>query len=351
MLNEWLIATWNVIVASSPWLLFGFFFAGVMHVLLPAGFIKRQLQAPGIKSVLKASAFGIPLPLCSCSVIPVGISLRRQGASRGATASFFVSTPEIGVDSFLLSFFLLGPLLAVTRVVATLFSAIGVGIVIDKCTTVAASTLQQSEPKESCCASDVEQDKTVQSTSARLVDTTKRIFRFAYVDIFDDLAIVLSVGFLGAGLVSAIVPDDLFQSLGLSSFVSMLIMLLVALPVYVCATSSTPLVAVLLAKGLCPGAAIVFLLAGPATNITTILALSKELGKRGLAVYLAGIIGVSLFFGFLINIVMAGTTQFSDWEGMLDSGTHDHRFMIAGLLFSILLGVSLMKRIIKRLKA
>ncbi len=353
MIIQWLLETWTIIKLSAPWLLIGFFCAGVIHVVLPTGFIKKHLKVPGFYSVLKASIFGIPLPLCSCSVIPVGVSLKKQGASKGATASFFVSTPEIGIDSFLLSFFLLGPAFAIIRVIATIFSALGVGVLIDHFAERGGDTTEHDDDEHESCCNETRTNSNTDMQSHffyKLKQKIKEIFHFAYVEIFDDIAVVLSLGFLGAGLVSVFIPDNLFMDLNLNPIMMMIIMLIAALPIYVCATSSTPLVAALLAKGLNPGAAIVFLLAGPATNITTMLTILRELGKRELVIYLSIIIMVSMLFGIFIN-------QSADLIGVVDylnpgndSTSHDHMHSIPGLLLFIMLSISLIKKLVNYIK-
>ena len=351
MITNWLLETWHIVVLSAPWLLVGFFIAGIIHVVLPTGFIKRHLQTPGLLSIVKASAYGIPLPLCSCSVIPVGISLRKQGASKGATASFFVSTPEIGVDSFLLSFFLLGPVLAITRVVATICSALGVGIMVDR-----FSEFEDGAPKtdmpDACCGKSKEEANPDKKNSLlnTFLHKIKQVVQFAFVEIFDDIAAVLTIGFAAAGLVSVLVPANLFMDLNLSPIVMMLVMLIAALPVYVCATSSTPLVAALLAKGLDPGAAIVFLLAGPATNVTTMLTIFRELGKRELIFYLGGIITISMFFGMLVSF----SVEFLPIQSYLNfndnSVSHNHINRFPGYILAFMLSLSLAKKFMKRLR-
>lgn len=337
MLLEVALATWHVIVLSAPWLLFGFFAAGVLHELLPTSLVQRNLEKPGLASVLKAGAIGLPLPLCSCSVIPLGVSLRRSGASKGATAGFFVSTPEIGVDSFLLSYVLLGPFVAMARVCLAFASALLVGLGIDY------SCRESPPPQESpssCC----------KSKEAPKSSLLRRIVRYAFVDIVDDLSKLLVIGFFLAGLAGVLLSEQTFLRLADWGVPIQLLMLVVSVPVYVCATSATPFVAALMAKGLSPGAALIFLSAGPATNISTMLVIKNELGSRALGIYIFGIASVALFAGYLIDFFLPSETAVG-----LDFSSHDHGMPIwtqaAGLVLSGLLLLSLNRQHIAAKKA
>ena len=323
---------------SAPWLLVGFSAAGVLHVLIPRNFIEKNLQKKGLSSVLKSSLFGIPLPLCSCSVIPVGASLRKSGASKGATASFFVSTPEIGVDSFLLSYALLGPWIAISRVLASFFSAIGVGLTIDKLDH--DNQPSTGESCSSCCHKHNVPEKSIKSA-----------LRYGFVDIVDDLASTLSVGFVIAGLISVLVPDDFVSSMELSQTETMFIMLVISLPLYVCATSSTPLAASFLLKGINPGAILIFLLAGPASNAATMLTIKKELGTKSLLIYLLGIASVALLSGYILNFILEGDEKI---VSLALVSNHAHLSWVhasAGLAVIGLLVTSLIKKSINRAKA
>lgn len=338
-LNDWVRVTWEVIYLSAPSLLFGFLLAGVIHVLLPNALIKKHLKEPGFKSVVKASLIGVPLPLCSCSVIPVAVSLRRDGASRGATASFMVSTPEIGVDSFILSYSLLGPLIAVTRMVAAFISAMFAGALINifDARDEKMLTATVAHGPHACCAHE-------NKSSSSVAERIKQILRYGFVEVVDDLAVVLTIGILLAGLIGVLVPEDFFLNWGVGRYGSMLIALLVGLPLYVCATSTTPLAAMLVAKGFDPGAAVVFLLAGPASNITTMLAISRELGTRALAFYIGAITVVSLFVGILVDVLIA--RALFEFKPLLTGG-HVHTSnasFFAALAVSVLLAISLARK-------
>ncbi len=337
-----------MLVVSAPWLLGGLLIAGVLHVFMPQHVIARYLKKPGFGSVVRASLIGLPLPLCSCSVIPVGVSLRRSGASRGATASFFVSTPEIGVDSFLLSYGLLGAAFTYCRMFAAFVSAMLAGILVDLFSpddtsdAVAESEVASGDVtigSSPCCASDTAEAGS-EAVAEGLLSQVRAALRYGFGTMADDLARPLVFGFLLAGLVSSIIPEDFFLKYQFSPLTSMLLVLLVSLPVYVCSTSSTPLAAALVAKGMFPGAAVVFLLAGPATNIATVLVLRQELGNRACAAYLASVTGVALCVGYLVP---------GDWISTgAEALMHDHGAsfgeLLAASLLCALLIVSLLRK-------
>ncbi len=292
--TRWSVETWNMTLEAAPWLLGGFLLAGVVYVLVPVGKVTQHLGKPGFAGVLKAALFGIPLPLCSCSVIPVASSLKKQGASRGAFVSFLISTPETGIDSIAISYALLGPFLAVVRPIAAFVTAITAGLLIglrdgDGCR-------EPGDQRASACSCDCAD--VVESTGGGKIGAA---FRHGLVDMFTDLSPWLVAGFMLAGLAAAVIPEGFLERHVGSGLPAMLLMLVVGLPMYVCATSSTPVAAALIARGLSPGAALVFLLVGPATNIATMIVVSRDLGRRGLVVYITTIAAVAVVFGILID--------------------------------------------------
>ncbi len=299
-LASWLRETWHTLAEAAPWLLGGFLLAGLLHVLLSTERIARHLGRPGWSSIFKAALIGIPLPLCSCSVIPLAAALRRRGASRGATASFLISTPETGVDSIALTYALLGPVMAVARPLTALVTAVLAGGLIGRFAGPGADFAAPPEPASSCCSGD-----SCGAASRRPRARLREAVRFGLVDMFEDLAPWLVSGFLLAGLVAALLPADFFERHLGTGLPAMLLMALVGLPLYVCATSSTPIAAALVLKGLGPGAALVFLLVGPATNVATMLIVARELGKRGLALYLASITAVAFAAGLTLDALAA----------------------------------------------
>ncbi len=328
-LSDWAVGTWGIILDAAPWLVGGFLLAGVIYVLVPFAKVTKHLGKPGLAGVLKATLVGAPLPLCSCSVLPIASSLRRQGAGRGATASFLVSTPATGVDSIAVSYALLGPVLAIVRPIAAVVAAILAGTVIDRlvpedrqgssaddplasasqrgateqprdcCEREAAVTGHAAGQARSCCHG--KETASVRSSKAGFVGRARQALRHGFVSMFEKLGHWLLLGFVLAGLVSAALPADLLPEYVGSGPLAMLLMVPIGLPMYVCATSSTPVAAALIAKGLSPGAALVFLLVGPATSTASMFVVGKDLGGRSLALYLACIIVVALGFGMLVD--------------------------------------------------
>lgn len=314
---------------SAPWLIVGFVLAGLIHTLMPESLLQRLLSGGKRRSVLLATLIGIPLPLCSCSVIPVALSLRRKGASRGATTSFLISTPEIGIDSFLLSYTILSPLFAVLRLVSTFISAMLVGNIVETLSiskiesqndpnvspsTKACCCAKQPSPEtKSCCKSADSDPSKTDSGSSRSSFVARGISALSYGfgTIAGDLSAVLSLGLTVAGLAAWAIPDNFFGTLDIAPTLQMLVMLIAAFPVYVCSVSATPLALALLSKGVASGAVLVFLLVGPASNITTMLAVYREFGSRVLAIYLSGIIIVSVSVASIIDTYLPATSHTS----------------------------------------
>ena len=293
----------DLFTESAPWLLFGLFIAGVMKYLLPVGLLEKHMAGNNMKSVTKAAVIGAPLPLCSCGVIPAAIGLRRSGASKSATASFLVATPETGVDSISISYALLGPFMAIIRPISAIISAIVTGALIiftdkENPKQVKANTCK-SNAQSSCCAKQNDKQKpTSEKRSSK--EITKGIWEFSTVKLLDDLTKWLLIGLVLAACVKTWVPSDFLTQWG-DSFTAMLVMALVGIPMYICASASTPIAAGFLAAGVSPGAILVFMLAGPATNLATIGMIKQELGKSVAITYVSSIICMSILFGYLTN--------------------------------------------------
>jgi uncharacterized protein len=290
--------SWTLFVEASPYLLFGFLAAAVLKALIPEGSIARHLGKDTLGSVVKASLFGIPLPLCSCGVIPAAVELRRQGASKGASAAFLVSVPETGVDSIAITYALLDPIMTVIRPVAAFFTATVAGSLINRIPDppAARAVIEGAHCADGCCGMPSAQEQRP-PLGARI----REGLRYAFGELLRDIGKWLLLGIAVAGVISWYVPDDFFASAPGGELTSMLLMLVIGIPLYVCASASTPVAAALVLKGLSPGAALIFLLAGPATNAATITIVGRFWGKKAAAVYLASIAGCSLILGWLTN--------------------------------------------------
>ncbi|MCK5693422.1 MAG: permease [Bacteroidales bacterium] len=305
----------------SPYLLLGFLFAGILRVVFPRQMITRYMGKSNFRSVFNASLLGVPMPLCSCGVLPAGIGFYRNGASRGPTISFLISTPQTGVDSILATYSLLGLPLAIIRPVVALLTGLLGGVLGN------ATERNGKEEEDRASKSEEHYERSV-----------KELFRYGFVELIQDISKWLVIGMLVAALLSVLIPGDFFTSTISSEYLAMLLMIAASVPLYICATGSIPIAAVLLMKGLAPGAALVLLMAGPATNIATMAVIGNTLGKRSLWVYLLTIIGGALFFGILVNEFLP-----REWfTGALPSLTlvHDHQtgwFKWASSAFLLLL--------------
>ena len=305
VVTELLLESWNVLVEASPYVLLGFFVAGLLKAFVPDSLMARHLGGRGFGSVVKAAIIGVPLPLCSCGVLPAALGLRNQGASKGATTAFMIATPETGVDSMAVTYALIDPIMTVVRPVAASITALFAGLLVNAFPEKEAGPLPV-EPGGSthghdhagCSCSGCECE-TGGTSSLR----EKFLFgmRYAFGEMIEDIGRWLLVGVVVAGVIAVAVPDDFLPSFGGGGLLSYLVMLVVALPLYVCATASTPIAASLLLKGISPGAALVFLLAGPATNGATITVMLKTLGRRAAGLYVAAIVICSLGLAYAVD--------------------------------------------------
>lgn len=285
----------DLFVESAPWLLLGFVVAGVIKGLIPADFLSRYLGGRGAWTTIKAAFIGAPLPLCSCGVVPAALGLRKSGASKNATVSFLVATPETGVDSVTVTYALLGPVMAIVRPIAAVTSGIVSGLLVGRTDTEQSTADSGSEV--SCCAAKPRVDLGASDTNT-LYDG----LRFVFVDMIRDIAAWLLLGILFAAAIQTWVPPSVLAEWG-SGWLAFIVMVLIGVPMYICATASTPIAAGLLLAGVSPGAVLVFMMAGPATNIGTLAIVARELGGRSLIAYLSGVIVTSFAFGYVLNVL------------------------------------------------
>jgi hypothetical protein len=285
-MRTYLISLLNVVCEMAPYLLLGFLIAGILHVFVPQKFYTKYLSAGNKWAVVWAALLGVPLPLCSCGVIPTAIGLRNEKASKGAVASFLIATPQTGIDSILATYSLLGLGFAIIRPAAALITGICGGLLVNRLVK--------------------EEDSLVVSGERCRVETGSRIWRvlrYAYYEMMQNIGGRLVLGLLVAALIQVAVPDEYFLHFGKQPLLQMLVILLIAVPMYICSTGSIPVAAALMMKGLSPGAALVMLMAGPAVNLASILVVRKSLGRRFTWIYLLVIIGFSILFGCLVNAI------------------------------------------------
>ncbi len=283
-MNAYLLSLLNVVCEMAPYLLLGFLIAGILHVFVPQGFYRKYLSKDNKWAVLWAALLGVPLPLCSCGVIPTAIGLRNEKASKGAVASFLIATPQTGIDSILATFSLMGLGFAVVRPAAALITGVCGGWLVNRLVP--------------------EDNDTITSGASCGVETGNKLWRvlkYAYFKMIQDIGGRLVIGLLVAALIQVAIPDEFFLHFGQQPLLQMLVILVVAVPMYICSTGSIPVAAALIMKGLSPGAALVMLMAGPAVNLASILVVRKAMGRRFTWIYLLVIVGFSILFGLLVN--------------------------------------------------
>lgn len=337
---------WDALVLMlaemAPYLLLGFFFAGLLRAFVPKNIYKKHLAPRNMKSVVKAAALGIPLPLCSCGVIPTSVGLRREGASHGACTSFLIATPQTGVDSIAATWSLLGPFFAIVRPIAALVTAMLGGWMVNRFAredeALSAASAKSGEHDHCECGDDAcgcEESHShddhhqhecgcgcshEEHEESGFLQKFSSSMRYAFVEMLQDVGKWLVIGLLIAALITVAVPNEWLAALHDYKLLNMLIVLAVAIPMYVCATGSIPIAVSLMAKGLTPGAALVLLMAGPAVNSASMLVIGKVFGRRTLWLYIASIVIGAMLFGLGIDYLLP-----QDWfsvSSMIGAGVH-----------------------------
>lgn len=298
-------ASWDLLQQASLYILFGLLVGGLLKVFLSPAYVAAHLGSGRFSSVFKAALFGIPIPLCSCGVLPAAASLKKQGANNGATTAFLISTPESGVDSISITWALLDPIMTVARPVSAFLTALVAGISENIMNPPRDKENVQADlscPIDNCCDGiDCPPKKHKKHHSFQ--EKFRVGIKYAATDLWVELAGWFFAGILVAGVITVLVPDDIFSHYLGGGLSSMLLMLLFGIPLYICATASTPIAAAFILKGVSPGAALVFLLVGPATNVTSLSVLVGILGKRASVLYLFSISVVAVLCGLLVDLV------------------------------------------------
>lgn len=281
---------WGLLCEMAPYLLLGFLLAGLMHEFIPHRIYTEYLSKPNFRSVALAALFGVPLPLCSCGVLPTAMGLRREGGSRGATVAFLISTPQTGVDSIIATYSLMGLPFAIIRpIVAFLTALLGgelVNVFQSEDEIIVVNRTGEKEEKKS------------------FLQKLKGSIQYGFVEMMSDIGKWLVIGLVVAGMITTFVPDQWFAVFKDNSFLSILLVLAISVPMYVCATGSIPIAVALMMKGLTPGAALVLLMAGPACNVASLLVIRKVLGRRTQLIYLAAIVLGAIAFGLGIDYLL-----------------------------------------------
>lgn len=351
---EFLVALWRYTLTAAPYLMFGLFISGLIHVFVSTERIKKSLGGKGILGVVKASFFGIPLPLCSCAVVPTAVTLKKNGASNSATSSFLISTPESGVDSIAMTYGMMDLPMTIIRPVAAFFSAFAAGVLQIFFNSEEVKEVENpKEAKVSCCASKKSCGSTTEKKES-LSSKMNRVFKFSFIELIDDFAFWLTLGIVAGAFIDFIVPPNFFESL--SGWSGKLLILGIGIPLYICASATTPIAASLVMKGMSPGTSLLILLVGPATNISNLLVIGQYIGKKGVILNVIAIAAVALGMSFLVDYLY---TAFA-WPLNFNVHAHAHEGgswleLSLTIAFVILLGKSLvtkeLPKLIKKIKS
>lgn len=344
MLIDLLNNIWLVFLDTAFWLLIGLLAAGLIKSFISEDTMKRWVGGRGIGAILRAALFGAPLPLCSCGVLPAAIGIHRAGASKEATVSFLISTPETSVDSVAVTYALMGPVMAIFRPVAAIVNAVGTGLLTTLVADESVPVHNGAAAAESCC-SKKEEVKAESSCSASKPEKSEasccsekdetphadqagklfKVLSYAGAELLDDISQWMAFGIVLAGIMLTFIPPDWLAQWG-GGLTAMLVMLVVGIPMYICAVASTPVAAGLLLAGVSPGAVLVFLLVGPATNIASFALLKQELGLKVTAVYLLGL----SFFSLLMGLLLEWLLQTQQWQ--VEASLGEAHAMLPGVL-------------------
>jgi len=346
LLERILAESWNVLCLSAPYMLFGFFIAGLLKAFIPDDFVARHLGRENGSSIVKAALFGVPIPLCSCGVLPAAAGLRKQGAGKGASTAFLISTPETGVDSIAVTWALLDPLMALLRPLSAFLTAMVTGQLVRSLDPDVKKAAASPAPLEAFPMAPAGDEPSACGCSApgrkpTVMERLRMGMRFSFGDLFIDISGWFFVGVVIAGFITVFLSPELVDAYLGNPLVAMLAMLVIGTPLYVCATASTPIAAALVLKGLNPGAALVFLLAGPATNAAALSVITGILGKKSMVLYLVGIMVSSFLLGFAVDAVYSMTGLTAGWQA---GAEHAGRTLIGTVSALVLFGLVLFGR-------
>ncbi|HHE39287.1 MAG TPA: hypothetical protein ENL20_12045 [Candidatus Cloacimonetes bacterium] len=345
MIIDLLNDVWQTYLKIAPYLFIGLIVAGLLHIFFKKDFIIKHLGKNDFLSVVKASVLGVPLPLCSCGVIPTAMHLRKQKASKGATLSFLISTPQTGVDSIIATYGMMGPIFAIFRPLAAFIMGIFGGMITNNLTKDEKEDREDISPAFECDTCEITEPHT-----HSFLEKLHYGMKYAFVEFLDDISLQLVFGIVLAGIISFVIPENFFARYGGEGFTGMLIMIAFGIPLYVCATASIPIAVSLIMKGISPGAAFVFLVVGPATNAATIALIGNAMGKKIVIIYLSVISIFAILGGFALNFIFDIFGSEKSYSFMQHHQENSLILNILLILFSIILLMSLFRKLSAKIK-
>jgi uncharacterized membrane protein YraQ (UPF0718 family) len=335
---EFISSFWKYLIISAPYLILGLLIAGFINTFISVDQLKKILGGNSMWTVVKAAFFGIPLPLCSCSVIPTAAQLKKSGVNNGATSSFLIATPESGVDSIAVTYALMDPFMTVIRPVAAFASAFVAGalqLIFNK-----DGGEENLEETKSCCS----KKKSSSESGPSLLSRIKSMFEYAFNNLLDDMVIWLIFGIAIGSIVDIFVPSNFFETMGVDG--QKLMILAVGIPLYICASATTPIAASLVLKGMSPGTALLILLVGPATNLSNIMVMQKYIGVKGIVINVVSIALVALGMSYLTDFLYS----YFNWQinfNLVSEG-HDHsHYSLLEQAFALTFGLLLIRGIFR----
>lgn len=323
MITDFIYEIYILFIEMAPYLMIGLAFVAILNIYMTKEFVKKQIGKDSIWSIFKAAIFGVPLPLCSCGVIPTTVYMADSKASKGAVTSFLISTPQTGIDSIIATYGMMGPIFGIFRPISSLIMGIIGGLFIN------ATNKEKPKPeKKSLTLNVISAPPKVENQNKSFSEKVRSSLKYAFGDFLDDIVIEFMIGLVIAGAITYFLPAEFLAGTGLKSgILGMLIMIIIGIPMYVCATASIPIAVSLILKGFSPGVAFVFLAVGPATNAASIGILSKSLGKKLITYYLFALVIMSIVFGYLLDYVFA-YTGINPQEQLATHAHHEHSGLI-----------------------
>ncbi len=338
IITDVLEETVYMFLEMAPYIVLGLLFVGLLNLFVTKDMVSKHMGKNNFLSLFKAALFGVPLPLCSCGVIPSAVYMYKNGASKSSVVSFLISTPQTGIDSIIATYGMLGWVFAIFRPIAAFIMGIVGGF--------AVKTFDKQPPGSNPKPVIEVADYNTINKESKL----RKFFYYSFVEFLDDISVQFIIGVIAAGLIAYLIPDNFFEGTGINSGITgMLVMVAVGIPMYVCATASIPIAIVLIMKGFSPGTAFVFLAAGPATNAASLSILMNTLGKKTTLIFIGSITILSMLFGLILDEIFAMTSM-NPHSIMVHGHNHEDGILpyelklIVSIVFLGLLAMSLYRK-------